>query len=790
MPKTVVILAPSSVPFQVGGAEKLWWSMREALADEPDWWAELVKLPAPEGTFAEIVASYEMFSKIDLSHFDLLISTKYPAWMASHPRHVCYMQHTLRGLYDTYNFTGLPETLPHIPSSLKDLAALVRKRDATREDLPQAFELLRKAQAAKSLPSSLFAFPGPLIREVVHFFDRIALAPGQIKAWLAISANVASRKDYFPPGVSVTCLHHPSDLKNFYCENGEYFFTASRLNDSKRVQLLVDAMAYVKSDVKMRIAGTGPELKTLRERAKRDPRIEFLGHVPDAAMPGLYARAIAVPFAPYDEDYGLVSLEAMKSGKPVVTTRDAGGAAELVVNGENGFVVEPSAPALGHILDRLAKDRDLAAKMGQKGRQTTKHIEWKTIAPKLLAAAETAPRPKVVVACVFAADRHGTGGPRRLYNFCAELAKKYRVEIVCLGSKTLRQKMEECPAQGIRQTILPWPATALGEAEKLRQETGESADDIAILRTAHECLEIRETLRQIGADAELLIASHPWLYKAAHAALPHLPLAYDAHNVEADLKTIIFGKGGIACETAAAEGELARAALAVFACSVADRKRLANLYGVPETKVHVLPNGCEPDGRRLQKIEARRRLPYMNAKLALFLGSGHKPNVEAAEALFRIAAKTPEVQFLLAGSVSCQAGIRQLPKPPNLHLLGEVSEKVKRILLEAADLALNPVISGSGINLKIVEYLSLGIPCISTPFGMRGIPEEIAAAARVCMLENFPAAIRDCLANPPHERELAAAADSVLRAFAWPAALAPLVPTIASVLGNMHASDN
>ena len=60
-----------------------------------------------EQRFADLVASYEAFARLDLGHFDVVISGKYPAWMVRHPRHLVYMLHRLRGLYDTYP-AGMP----------------------------------------------------------------------------------------------------------------------------------------------------------------------------------------------------------------------------------------------------------------------------------------------------------------------------------------------------------------------------------------------------------------------------------------------------------------------------------------------------------------------------------------------------------------------------------------------------------------------------------------------------------------------------------------------------------
>ena len=63
---------------------------------------ELFKLPVREQDFSGLVASYRAFTMLDLSHFDMVISSKYPAWMVRHPNHVVYMAHVFRGLYEDY----------------------------------------------------------------------------------------------------------------------------------------------------------------------------------------------------------------------------------------------------------------------------------------------------------------------------------------------------------------------------------------------------------------------------------------------------------------------------------------------------------------------------------------------------------------------------------------------------------------------------------------------------------------------------------------------------------------
>ena len=105
-------------------------------------------------------------------------------------------------------------------------------------------------------------------------------------------------------------------------------------------------------------------------------RVQFLGEVDDEALVDLYSGALGVIFPPYDEDYGYVTLEAFLSGKPVVTTTDAGGPTEFVVDGVNGRVTAPDPEALGEAIQFLAADRRRAASLGGAGYDRARQITW------------------------------------------------------------------------------------------------------------------------------------------------------------------------------------------------------------------------------------------------------------------------------------------------------------------------------------------------------------------------------------------------------------------------------
>ena len=103
----------------------------------------------------------------------------------------------------------------------------------------------------------------------------------------------------------------------------------------------------------------------------------------DDRLVELYAGCRALLFAPYEEDYGYVTLEAFLSRKPVITARDSGGTLEFVVDGVNGYVCEPTTDALAAAVNRLGADAALAASLGERGQAVAANITWDHVVDRL-----------------------------------------------------------------------------------------------------------------------------------------------------------------------------------------------------------------------------------------------------------------------------------------------------------------------------------------------------------------------------------------------------------------------
>jgi glycosyltransferase involved in cell wall biosynthesis len=142
--------------------------------------------------------------------------------------------------------------------------------------------------------------------------------------------------------------------------------------------------------VRLLVSGTGPHEQELRELAAGDSRIVLTGYLNDMELADAYAGALAVPFVPYQEDFGYITLEAMLSAKPVITTTDAGGPTELVQDGVSGLIVAPEPAAIGAAIERLVGDRRSARRMGVAGRERARSITWDRVLAAVLDVRATA----------------------------------------------------------------------------------------------------------------------------------------------------------------------------------------------------------------------------------------------------------------------------------------------------------------------------------------------------------------------------------------------------------------
>jgi len=324
----IAIVTSRTASGEAGGAERFYDALRHTfqnmghIADE-------IPVVADESCFEQIQENYLYCYDLDLTSYDLAISTKAPTWLIRHPRHACYLVHTIRVFYDMFETSYLRPTL----------------------------ELYNQ-------------------RKMIHQIDTAALQPPHCGAVFTIGNEVSKRLKKYN-GIEARALHPPLWTERFQeGPFGDYLFIPGRLHPWKRVDLIIDTMQYVKSSIRLLIAGTGEHEETLKNMAKDDPRIEFLGRVTDDALFEYYSGALAIPFTPQREDYGFITLEAFASGKPVITCTDSGEAAEIVRDGISGFICEPDPRHIAKRIDWLCTNREEARRFGQSGKSWVARLSW------------------------------------------------------------------------------------------------------------------------------------------------------------------------------------------------------------------------------------------------------------------------------------------------------------------------------------------------------------------------------------------------------------------------------
>lgn len=157
------------------------------------------------------------------------------------------------------------------------------------------------------------------------------------------------------------------------------FVHVGRLAPEKGVTTLLEAFAEVRRTasrpVRLIVAGTGPSLPELRARAGAD--VTFLGTLDrEEVLPSLYAGADAFLFASTTETLGLVVLEAMASGTPVIAT-PAGGVADHLRDGINGLAFPAGdAAACANAMRRMMGDPTLHETLRRGARATAESRSW------------------------------------------------------------------------------------------------------------------------------------------------------------------------------------------------------------------------------------------------------------------------------------------------------------------------------------------------------------------------------------------------------------------------------
>lgn len=343
MRKKKIVITHAQVPFVRGGAELMVDSLIDQLKKH-GFDVDKVQIPYkwyPASSLYNNLLNWRLLDldEVNGEKIDLVISTKFPSYGVRHPNKVTWLVHQYRQVYDLYE---------------------------TKYGLSNDPE-------------------GNEIKRIVENYDKITL--GESKRVYTISDTVTSRLKK-NNNIAASTLYHPPSLYGRYKTGNyeDYILSVGRLDQLKRNDQIIKALKYCDKNIRLKIAGRGPELENLKKIASNynvQDRVDFLGFVPDEDLIELYANAGAVYYAPVDEDYGYVTLEAFLSHKPVITCKDSGGVLEFVEHNVNGYISEPDEKALGEWTGRLFEKKNIMQQLGDSGYEKVKDISWDNVIEEL-----------------------------------------------------------------------------------------------------------------------------------------------------------------------------------------------------------------------------------------------------------------------------------------------------------------------------------------------------------------------------------------------------------------------
>jgi glycosyltransferase involved in cell wall biosynthesis len=767
------VVTPGSPSGVVGGAERLWSSLAARLrARGHD--VEVITIPFAENDLADILEGYRAFGELDVARFDVVITGKYPAWMINHPRHLVYLLHPLRGLYDTY-----PADLPVLTATPEGPGLSKRLDECT--DPVALLDLADQLLVELGPTHHLCRLPGPLTRDIVRRLDAMAFVSHRVRRFAAISEEVAGRDDYLPPDRPVLIAHPETDLVVSGVEPSPQatFVAISRLDRPKRIDLAIAGFRDHLHDAHARlvIVGDGPDRTRLEGLAAGDDRISFEGAVSDTALADWYATATAVIFVPFAEDFGYVSLEAMLSGTPVISTTDAGGAKELIEHGVDGLIMDPDPRSLAWGMSHISSSTFTRWQMGLNARRTAASVNWDVLLDEIDDLRNDDPRPNVLVLSTYPVFPAVGGGQRRIFQLDQALTKRAEVTVLVLSSRTMSDRRRRL-GPGLVQIEIARSADQIQAEEAIYDVMGMPVDDLTAAALAEATPNFGRELHRLLPESDLVVLSQPFLAPTLPDHL-EIPVVHDSQNAEFRMKADLLPSTeagewllslGVAAETRATA--MSSLLVAWTEADLDDIKSLASRSATTsagngrtedgEIPGIVVPNGVDaaamPERTKADIPPARSEIlaisgasPDDRRHLAVFIGSWHPPNIEAARLILGLAERRRDWIFILAGSHTSE--FASVPQPDNVHLIPIFSEGLLWPLLAGADVALNPMVSGGGSNLKLFDYLAVGTPILATPVGARGLEN---AAKHVTLsgpdLDSLSAGLDAVLSLEPTQR--------------------------------------
>ncbi|MBZ0198853.1 MAG: glycosyltransferase family 4 protein [Ignavibacteriaceae bacterium] len=255
------------------------------------------KLPFAKKKHRNYLPLFPMaIEQFDLSEYDLVITSSHAVAKGvltnSNQLHICYCHTPMRYAWDLYN------------------------RYITEAGLTKGFK-------------------GLIAKSTLHYIRMWDISTANRPDYFIANSNHIARRIKKTYNRDAEVIYPPVDVDKFplYENKDNFYLTASRMVPYKRIDLIVEAFTAM-PDKKLVVIGHGPEMEKIKQKAGKN--IEILGYQPDSTLVEYMQKAKAFVFAA-EEDFGIIVVEAMAAGTPVIAWK-RGGTGESVIDNKTGVL--------------------------------------------------------------------------------------------------------------------------------------------------------------------------------------------------------------------------------------------------------------------------------------------------------------------------------------------------------------------------------------------------------------------------------------------------------------------
>lgn len=603
---------------------------------------------------------------------------------------------------------------------------------------------------------------------------------GDLNSFRLMTPDSGFESIYAPNGMTpITAVKHvKTEINKTF---NAIFMGSGHPPNVKAAEFIVDKLAPAFPDVDFQIIGG-----CLTE-GNYPSNVTRHGVVDDAEKTRILRQAdIALNPMAAGSGSNVKVLEYFAYGIPVLST--SFGMRGILAQADRHYL-EASLKHFGQGLQQAINSRSSLVAIGNEGRmfaleQCTWDAILRPVADRIVTLAERKKQfgqQRFVLALNDYDSFSGVGGggtrTRGLYQVTRKWSPVVFVSFSDDGSLGTRRH-----EAGITVINVPKTPEHIAELERINSQFHISVNDIIASRYCSSNSWLKAVYKVLRQSARCIVVEHCYL-----ADLPVSEsdrFIYSSHNNETQIKRYLLEWHPLKNELVADVERIERLAVEHSAATIAvSHEDAASLVKLKRTAgpVIVVRNGAAipESGAKVTQIQQSLHSEIGNRAL-VFLGSAHMPNVEAAKFIVdQLAPQCPDVRFHLIGSV-CGA-IQQIPE--NVYLWGVVDEVTKSAIMQSCALALNPMSSGSGSNVKLADYFGNGLFVITTEFGKRGYPESVNEHLSLAPMDSFAEAIQMALSVSHNYSDKERACRKALfdRELAMPAIATRFVETLKSL---------